>query len=82
MFLRCDNCKEIFPLEVTEERAIYERENVYIPEPKREERARELNYILDSAKDKGELEPISHSSGDKGKSKIGFLRFLCEYFDF
>jgi hypothetical protein len=44
MFLRCDNCKKQFPLEVTEEKAIYEREHVYIPKPTIEKRVSKFGF--------------------------------------
>ncbi|MBI2062483.1 MAG: hypothetical protein HYT64_02235 [Candidatus Yanofskybacteria bacterium] len=53
MYLRCDDCGEKLPLEVTEERAIYEREDVYIPKPKREDREKELREIMMNVEKRG-----------------------------
>ncbi len=53
MYLRCDNCQEKLPLEVSEERAIYERENVHTPKPSREERIRDLEDIIADVECKG-----------------------------
>jgi hypothetical protein len=46
MFLRCEHCQAKISLEVTEEKALYERERVFIPKPTREERIRDLNEAL------------------------------------
>lgn len=53
IFLRCDHCREIFPLEVTEERAVYERENIHIPKPTRKERVQDLNNMTIDSEGKG-----------------------------
>ncbi len=42
IFLRCSNCGENLPLEVCEERGIYEREKAYIPPPTQKERREEF----------------------------------------
>lgn len=81
MFLRCDGCKENFPLEVIKERTIYERENVHIPKPTREERMQELEDMIAGIEAKG-IRVIRLSSRDKDRPKIGYFQFLRGYFDF
>lgn len=53
IFLRCDHCQEKTPLEVKEERAIYEMEGIFIPKATRENRTRELRDMIDGVEEKG-----------------------------
>lgn len=81
LFLYCDSCKNKLPLEITEERAIYERENVHIPKPTKKERVRELNDMITGIEARG-IRVVVPSSRDKDKPKIRYFQFLRGYFDF
>jgi len=75
IYLVCCFCGEKLPLEVTEERSIYERERVYIPKPTREERIQDLNDTVADMENKGVRVITSFSRVGK-RSKMGFFRFL------
>lgn len=53
MFLSCDNCRAKLPLEVIEEKGIYERENAHIPKAAREERIKDLEDMMADVEKKG-----------------------------
>lgn len=53
MFLRCSHCSNIIPLEVTEERAIYERGGIHVPKPKREGRIQDLKDVIADVEKEG-----------------------------
>lgn len=81
MYLRCDFCQKILPIEVTNEREIYETEGVYIPKPTREERLQDLNNVIARVEQKG-IKVIVASSENRHKPKIGFLKLLRKRFNF
>lgn len=68
MFLSCDSCRATLPLEVSEEKDIYEREGGYIPKPTREERVQELNSAIAGVEEKG-IRVIISGSNDRTSAK-------------
>ena len=81
MFLCCVHCLEKLPFEVTEERAIYEREGVLIPKSTREERMMDFNEAMTSVVKDKDIMVVVASSKNENRPKVGFLKFLREYFD-
>jgi len=53
LFLRCDHCQERFVLELTKEKAVYEKESVHIPKPTRKERIKDFSEMIAGIEDKG-----------------------------
>ena len=77
MYLSCDHCRGILPLEVSEGKAIYEREGLPIPKPTKKERMSELNDATADVRARG-VKVVVVEDG----SKIGYLQFFREYFNF
>lgn len=80
MFLCCDHCQETIPLEVTEERALYEREKVFIPKPTREERIKDFTDMIADVEEKG-VRVIVAPSDKVHRPKVEFFQFLRDYFN-
>lgn len=69
LYLQCDNCKEMLVLEVTDERDLYEREEVHIPLSTFEKREKELKNMIADIENQGVKVILADASKCKTKKR-------------